>query len=197
MHFHSIGNSVSKRVDFKSEISPSEFYEELRLEGYYLYQYVTSDYTYNMEDKELDELGIEYVKFEFQKSTWLGLGKKTVYDLLILPNDKFYYPYQFGNYFYLLTKEKITGEIFMNWLNNEFPNRSSDFNDYIGGETTDSKKIRNESDIIIITLHDYQEESVITANKYTIDRLFDRLKDLELAEFTESKYDRIEKKNVV
>jgi hypothetical protein len=85
----------------------------------------------------------------------------------------------------------------MNWLNNEFPNRSSDFNDYIGGETTDSKKIRNESDIIIITLHDYQEESVITANKYTIDRLFDRLKDLELAEFTESKYDRIEKKNVV
>jgi len=197
LHLHSIGNSISRRIDFKSDKSTTEFFEELRLQGYFLYQYITSDFTYNMDTKELDDLNIEYVTYEFQKRTWFGFGRKTVYDLLILPKDKFYYPYQFGNYFYLLTKDKISADSFINWLNNQFPNKFSDFNDYIGGDTTDSKELLNKSDIIIITLHDYQEELAITAHKVIVDELYHKIQSMELEKFDTIIYDRIKKENVV
>ena len=173
--FHRLSFNESTRIDFESELDETAVYEILKLEDYKLYQFIEHDFLYNMEIPELDEEGIEYDKLGREKKTWFGLGRTTIHDILIHPNKDFFYPYQYGHYFYLFTKSNITGDQFKEWLEVNFPKRFADFDELVGYGKTNELKLMHPDDYVLITNHDYRKEFGVAAESKTIDKLIERL----------------------
>ena len=122
------------------------------------------------------------------KRLGLAYQKKTVSDLLIAPKNRFFYPYQYGNYLYIFSKRKITKNEFKNWLNKEFPSQHADLDYTFAGFNSEYLKLMNTDDYIIVTCHDYQEQLGITGNSSVISELIERLNKLNLTELELEKY---------
>ncbi|MCC9169140.1 hypothetical protein [Pontibacter harenae] len=163
--FHPFGEEVKTRIDFDSEIEETLVYELLKLDGYSIYQFILPDFQYLMSLDELREQGVKFELFEKEKSTWFGLSKKVEQELLIYPKAGFFYPYQYGHYFYIYSREEIKGSEFIKWMEEQFPNRFADFDDTLAGFNSETIKLLHESDYILVTNHDYQKEFGIVASK--------------------------------
>jgi len=176
---HPIENSETIRIDFQTELSETDIYEKLKLSDYGIYQFIENDFLYNMEQPELDAENIEYYKLKREKKTWFGLSKKLVTDLLIKPKNGFYYPYEYGHYFYLFTKHKINPTEFEKWINNAFPNRFADFDETYAIGFDNNFELLNADDYILITNHDYQRDFGISANEVISNKLLKILKEVD------------------
>ena len=186
--FHPIGKGKSTRVDFESIRKATELYEELKIEGYEIYQFIQDEFKYNMEESELEKHQIKFESLEREKKTWFGFSSKIVSDLLIHPQKGFFYPYQYGHYFYLYSKRKINILEFEAWLNSKFPYRFGDFDETHAGINKNEIELINEDDYLIITNHDYQEEFGLVGNYKIIEVLIKQLKGLNLQSFKEEEY---------
>lgn len=185
--FHPIGKEKSVRIDFESDKPATDFYEKLKIEGYKMYQFIQADFKYNMKESELEEKEIEYLPLEREKKVWFGFSKKMVSDLFISPKKGFFYPYQFGHYFYLFTKKKINKNDFENWLNLYFPKRFADFDKTYAGLKKEQLELMNEDDYFIITSHDSQKEFGLIGKNGLIEKLIEKLRHLNLKSFEEIK----------
>ncbi|WP_439879759.1 hypothetical protein ACSX1A_11280 [Pontibacter sp. MBLB2868] len=186
--FHSVGKEVKTRVDFDSEIEETFVYELLRLDGYSIYQFILPDYQYVMSLDELREQNVRFKLFEKEKSTWFGLGKKVEQELLIYPKAGFFYPYQYGHYFYIYSKEEIKGGEFIQWMEELFPKRFADFDDTLAGLNSDTVKLLHASDYILVTNHDYQKEFGVVASKEVCATLTAKLKQAGFDSFKTEEY---------
>jgi len=139
---------------------------------------------------ELESENIGFKKLNREKKTWFGLSKKTVTDLLIEQQNGFYYPYGYGNYLYLFSKQKIKLTDFENWLNKEFPSRFVDINETFAGFNSEFLNLMNEDDFVIATNHDYQEQFGLTGKAKIIEQILSKFNDLNLAEYETEKYVR-------
>ena len=54
---------------------------------------------------KLKENRINFEQLYRIEKTWFGFATRTVRDLLIMPNQNFYYPHKFGSYLYIFTKQ--------------------------------------------------------------------------------------------
>ena len=185
--FHPIGNEKSVRIDFESENIETDIYEDLKIDNYEIYQFIQEEFKYNMEESELQKKGIKFESFKREKKTWFGLSKKIVSDLLIFPQKDFFYPYQYGHYFYLFTKSEVNRNEFEGWMNSKFPEKFADFDETYAGLNKAEIKLLNENDYLIITNHDYQSEFGVIGNSQIIAKLIERLKKLNLNSFEEEK----------
>lgn len=182
---HPIGQINSFRIDFESEIEPKEIYQKLILEGYRIYQFIQEEFKYIMEENELAESGIEFHSLEREKKTWFGLSKNKVSDLLIFPKNGFFYPYQYGHYFYVFTKHKLEGKEFEKWLNDKFPKRFSDFDETYAGFNKDQVELMNRDDFLLITNHDYQKEFGLIGESEVIEKLLMKFRQMNLESYEE------------
>jgi hypothetical protein len=171
---HQLGVGKSLRIDFESNIDEAELFKLIQLDEYKLYQFIDHNFLYNMGLDELDLEGIKYDKLFRTKKGWFGLTQKTVSDILIHPNKKFLYPYQYGNYFYYFTKRKIEAKQFEHWINVNFPNRFGDFDELLGYGYNDISLL-NPEDYLVITNHDYQQEIGVSALPKITDKLIEQL----------------------
>lgn len=185
---HTIKKKRSVRIDFESNKIETDFYEELKMEGYQIYQFIQEEFKYNMEESELTENEIEFEVLKREKKTWFGLSKEIVTDLLIYPNEEFFYPYQYGHYFYLYTKKKVNISKFEKWMHSNFPYKFGDFDDTYAGLKKEEIELMNEGDYLLITNHDYQKEFGLIGNDYVIEALIERFRRLNLKSFEEIKY---------
>ncbi len=176
---HPIEKTESVRIDFETELNETDVYESLKLVDYKIYQFIQNDYLYKMKMNELDSENIKYHKFKREKTTWFGLFKKSVTDILIHPKSGFYYPYDFGHYFYLFTKHKININDFENWLNLHFSNPFADFDKCWGIGVSKGFKLLNKDDYFLITNHDLQSDIGITASEIVADKLLEKLDAIE------------------
>lgn len=188
--FHPLSTSEEVRIDFYSEKPATEFIELTKLEGYRMYQYIQSDYSYNMTIKELELRNIRFKKLSREKKTWFGLSKKTVTDLLIEPKNEFYYPYSYGHYLYIFTKKEINQSDLEKWLNKEFSNRFADIDETFAGFNSEFLNLMNEDDYLIATNHDYQNEFGLTGNVEIIEQVVSRFNEMNLEEYTVKRYAR-------
>lgn len=189
LQIQSLGSKIITRIDFKSEKPATEFIELTKLDGYGMYQYIQSGNTYVMTEEKLEYENIQFEKLYREKKTWFGLSKKTVTDLLILPNQEFYYPYEFGSYLYLFTKQKSTKIEIENWLNKEFPKRFGHIDETFSG----FKNLMNEDDYLIATNHDLQNQFGVIGNKNIVDQIITKFKNAELNEFELENYQETRK----
>lgn len=194
--FHPLSTSEEVRIDFKSEKPASEFIGLAKLDGYKVYQYIQSDYTYNMPIEELELKNVGYKKLYREKKTWFGLSKKKVTDLLIEPKNGFYYPYGYGHYLYLFTKREIDKSDFEKWLNKEFPNRFADIDETFAGFNSEFLNLMDEDDYLIATNHDYQKQFGMTGKKEIVEQVISIFNDQSLEEYETEKYVRESNKNV-
>ena len=141
-----------------------------------------------MEPSELEENDVKFKFLKREKKTWFGLSKKMVSDLLIYPKNGFYYPYQYGHYFYLYTKHDVKDLEFENWLNAQFPDRYGDFDETHAGINTKYVQLLNADDYLIVTNHDFQEEFGITGSININQQILKKLKDLNLSEYAAEEY---------
>ena len=185
---HPLSTNEKVRIDFKSEKPASEIIELTKLNGYKIYQYIQSDYTYNMPIADLELENIGFKKLYREKKTWFGLSKKTVTDLLIEEQNGFYYPYGYGHYLYLFTKQSIDQSEFENWLNKEFPSRFGDIDETFAGFNSEFLNLMNEDDYVIATNHDYQEEFGLAGKAEIIEQIISKFNELNLAEYEIDKY---------
>lgn len=183
-----MGEELKTRVDFDIEMPPTSIFNELWLEGYKLYQFICHESQYILPIEKLREMSSSFEVFEKEKSTWFGLSSEMQQELLIYPESGFYYPYSFGSYFYLFSKENIKGEEFINWINQQFPNRFSDFNDTHAGINSDSIKLLHGSDYILVTNYDFQNEFGVTARKEICESLIEKLKSANFKDFQTEEY---------
>lgn len=160
----------------------------MKLEGYEIYQFIQDDYRYIMETEELDFNQVTYSFCKREMKTWFGLGKKTVNDLLIFPKKGFYYPYQFGNYFYLFTRRPLNETKFKKWLNEQFIDQIANFDDTFAGMNTQTIQLMNDDDYLLVTNHDHQEQFGITGTFKVTELLRDKLKRMGQGEFEEEEY---------
>ena len=140
---HPIEEEVKRRIDFNSEITPRDIFEFLKLQDYKIYQYILPDYQFVMSLDEMKKRNIRFDTFEKEVSTWFGLGKKIEKELLIYPQEGFYFPYEFGSYFYLYSTKDVQRDEFIEWMDDQFPNRFADFDDTHAGINWDSVKLLN------------------------------------------------------
>ncbi len=194
--FHPLSTSEEIRIDFKSEKPASDFIELTKLDEYKVYQYILSDYTHNMPIAELESENIGFKKLHREKKTLFGLSKKTVVDLFIEQQNGFYYPYNYGNYLYLITKRKINQSEFEKWLKKEFPNRFADIDETFAGFNSEFLNLINEDDYVIATNHDYQEQFGLTGKAEIIEQIISKFNDLNLEEYETEKYIRESKKTL-
>jgi hypothetical protein len=178
--FHSIKTEESVQVIFLSPELETNIYETLQLNDYKIYQFIDYEFKYNMNESELNEKDIDFVSLEREKKIWFGLYRKKVADLLILPNDGFFYPYQFGHYLYLFTQRAVEKAEFEDWINSEFLNRFVDFDDTYAGLNKQDIQLMNENDYLIITNYDYQKEFGVIANNKVIEQLISKLKSSDI-----------------
>lgn len=177
---HPIEKKETIRIDFQTELLETDIYEKLKLPEYGIYQFIENDFLYNMEQSELDAEQIKYYELKREKKTWFGLSKKTVTDLLIQPKNKFYYPYQYGHYFYLFTKHKVNPTEFQEWINIMFPSKFADFDDTLFMGTNENFEFLNKDDYFLITHHDYQRDFGISANEIITNELLKILRKEEV-----------------
>jgi hypothetical protein len=177
---HPIEKKETIRIDFQTELLETNIYEKLKLPEYGIYQFIENDFLYNMEQSELDAEQIKYYELKREKRNWFGLSKKTATDLLIKPKNGFYYPYQYGHYFYLFTKHKVNPTEFEKWINQMFPSRFADFDEGFIMGTDKNFSLLNKDDYILITHHDYQRDFGITANEIITNELLKILKKEEV-----------------
>ena len=194
--FHPLSTSEEVRIDFKSEKPATEFIELTKLDGYKMYQYIQSEHTYNMPIEELELENIGFKKLYREKKTWFGFSKKTVTDLLIEPKNGFYYPYGYGNYLYIFTKQEIDQTEFEKWLNKEFPSRFGDIDETFAGFNSEFLNLMNEDDYLIATNHDYQEQFGVCGKTNIIEQIVSKFSELNLNEYETEKYVRKLKKTV-
>ncbi|MFK7971735.1 MAG: hypothetical protein AB8F95_15320, partial [Bacteroidia bacterium] len=140
---------------------------------------------FNMSEFELGKLQVPYFSFEREKKTWFGLSRKTVSDLLILPNEGFFYPYTYGHYFYLYTKQKIEKAAFENWIHSTFPNKYADFDYTYAGLNKGEIELMHKDDYLIITNHDFQDGFGVIGGSQILNTLIERLRRMELKAFDE------------
>ena len=177
---HPIEKKETIRIDFQTELLETDIYEKLKLPEYGIYQFIENDFLYNMEQSELDAEQIKYYELKREKKTWFGLSKKTVTDLLIQTKNKFYYPYQYGHYFYLFTKHKVNPAEFQEWINIMFPSKFADFDDTLFMGTNENFEFLNKDDYFLITHHDYQRDFGISANEIITNELLKILRKEEV-----------------
>ena len=177
---HPIEKKETIRIDFQTELLETDIYEKLKLPEYGIYQFIENDFLYNMEQSELDAEQIKYYELKREKKTWFGLSKKTITDLLIQPKNKFYYPYQYGHYFYLFTKHKVNPTEFQEWINIMFPCKFADFDDTLFMGTNENFEFLNKDDYFLITHHDYQRDFGISANEIITNELLKILRKEEV-----------------
>ncbi len=188
LHFHPLGTNEKVRIDFKSEKPATEFIELTKLDGYKMYQYIQSDHTYNMPIEELELENIGFKKLYREKKTWFGLSKKKVTDFLIEPKNEFYYPYGFGNYLYVFTKQEINHTEIEKWLNKEFPSRLTDIDETFAGLNSEVLHLLDEDDYLIATSHDYQEQFGLSGKASIIEPIISKFNELNLDEYEVEKY---------
>lgn len=194
--FYSLNTNEEVHIGFKSKKTASDFIELTKLDEYQVYQYIQSDYTYNVPIEELESENIKFKKLYREKRTWFGLSKKTVTDLLIEQQNGFYYPYDYGNYLYLFSKQKIDQVDFEKWLNKEFPNRFAEIDETFAGFNSDFLNLMNDNDYIIATNHDYQEQLGLTGKMEIIEQIISKFNNLNLAEYETEKHVRRSKKTL-
>ena len=185
---HPIGEDVKTRIDFDSEVDETVVYELLKFEGYEIYQFILADYQYVRPIGELGEEGIRFEIFDRERKTWFGLSKKVEQELLIYPKDGFFYPYQYGSYFYLYSNKKIRASEFMKWMEEQFPERWADFDDALAGVNKNAINLINEAAYILITNHDYQKEFGLIASKERCIALTTKLKQAGFENFEVEEY---------
>jgi len=185
LQFKNLETKTITRIDFKSENPAIDFIEKAELEGYKMYQYIQSGNNYIMTAEELKAENIRFEKLFREKKTWFGLSKKTVTDFLILPNKGFYYPYEFGSYLYIFTKQEKSKTDIENWLNKEFPSRFGDIDETFTG----FENLMNDEDYLIATNHDLQHQFGVVGNKKIIDQIIVKFKNSNLNEFELENYE--------
>lgn len=188
--FHPLTTNVEVQMDFKSEKPVTECIELIKLKDYKIYQYIQNDYIYNMSIEELESKNIGFKKLYREKKTWFGLSKRSVMDLLIEPGNGFYYPYSYGNYFYLLTKRKIEQSDFEMWLNEEFPNRFNDLDATYSGYNSKFLNLMDNDDYLIVTSHDYKNHLGVTGNSEIIKQIISKFETLKFDEYEIEKHER-------
>ena len=172
-------------MDFNSEKPATEFIELTKLEDYKMYQYIQSGNNYVMTEKELETENIRFEKLFREKKTWFGLSKKTVTDFLIMPNKDFFYPFEFGSYLYIFTKQDRNKAELENWLNREFPSRFGHIDEtFVGFE-----KLMDDEDYLIATNHDLQHQFGVVGKKKIIDQIITKFKNENLSEFELKDYE--------
>lgn len=177
--FHELGSKISTRMDFKSNKPAKEYIELAKLEGYEMYQYIQSGNTYVMTEEKLEKENIQFERLYRVEKTWFGLSKKIVTDFLIMPNQEFYYPYEFGSYLYLFTKRKRSKTDIENWLNKEFPDRFGHIDEtFIGFEN-----LINEQDYLIATNYDLQNQFGVIGEKGIVNSIIAEFEKRNLIEF--------------
>lgn len=185
--FHALGEVAKKRVDFKFDKPVTKIFEMLKLADYKLYQLIQSENMIAMPMIELENPKIKLGFMERVEKTWLGLNKPKR-DMLIFPNSDFYYPYNFGNYTYLFSKNEYTIQDIEIWINTQFPNRWSDLDNTYAGHNTLSIKLIDKDDYLIITNYDYQSEFGIIGKKSIIESLLVRFREMRLDDYEEENY---------
>jgi hypothetical protein len=175
--FNKLSENSYYDISFESNKEETDIYEFLKLDGYKLYQFIDHDFLYNMNTDELDKKGIIYSKILRVKKTWFGLIKKNIYDILIHPCQDFFYPYQYGHYFYLYTKKVLQVNDFKIWIDKNFVNRFADFDELVGSKKTNNLKLLNDDDYILITNHDYQTQFGIASKNKITESLVQKLTD--------------------
>ncbi len=186
IHVH--GQQDKYRLDFKTEIPITDIYERLKPKGYKIFQLILDDNLYVMPQSELIKHEIEFDKLVRIKKTWFGFGRKTVTDILIYPQADFYYPYEFGTYTYLFSKQDYSKEQFSDWLSKQFPKGWSDLDDTYAGLNTETVEMLNAQDFLLITNHDYQTEFGIIGNKSIIENILNTFRKMDLTEYKEKIY---------
>jgi hypothetical protein len=183
--FKSLRSKLITRIDFNSKKPATEFIEQTKLDGYKMYQYIQSGNNYVMTAEELEMKNIKFEKLLREVKTWFGLSKKTVTDFLIMPNKSFYYPYEFGSYLYIFTKQDRTKADFENWLNKEFSSRFG----HIDETFTGFENLMNDEDYLIATNHDLQHQFGVVGNKNIIGQIITKFKNANLSEFELEDYE--------
>jgi len=185
MLLHPIGELKSQRFDFNSNKTPIEIITALRHDDYKIYQFILHDSRYIMETWELDKRSVKYKLFDRVVTAWFGLKKKIVYDILIYPDQDFDYPYSFGNYIYLYTKQTLDVQLFENWILDQFPKRLSDIDDTHVGLNKDFIELINDTDYLLITNYDVQSEFGVISNANMKDTLIELTNNMELYNLNE------------
>lgn len=180
LEFHNLGLNQKIRMDFSSEHKPTEFFELAKLNGYQIYQYIQGENTYAMSIYNLNIQNIEFEElYRTKKNTLFGSHKDTITDLLILPKNDFFYPYEFGSYLYLFTKKQVNKADFENWLNKEFPSRFGDIDESFDG----FENLMNEDDYVLVTNYDLQHQFGVIGNENTINLIISKFEKAGLDEF--------------
>lgn len=187
LQIKSLDSKIITRIDFNSEKPATEFIELTRLNGYKIFQYIQSGNNYVMTAEELEKKNIQFEKLFREVKTWFGLSKKTVTDFLIMPNDDFYYPYEFGSYLYIFTKQDRTKIDFENWLDKEFPRRFGNIDETFSG----FENLMNKDDYLIATNHDLQHQFGIVGEKNIIEQIITKFKNEKLSAFELEDYEEI------
>lgn len=172
---HSIGHENPVSIECEAEIEPEEFYKQLVLEGYSIYQFLQEEYKVFMSEEELKSSGVAFFELEREKNKWLGLTKRNVSDLLIHTKNEFFYPYLYGHYLYLFTKNEISGKEFENWLDGCFPQRFADFDKTYSLGLNHDVQLMHKDDFLLITNHDSQREFALIGNHHTVLKLIERI----------------------
>ena len=172
-------------MDFKSSNPATDFIDLSKLEGYLMYQYIQGDNTYVMPMEKLERESVEFERLYREKKTWFGFSKKTVTDLLISPNQEFYYPHEFGNYLYLFSKYRRTKSEIENWLDKEFPSRFGDIDETFIGLT----ELLDEEDYLIATNYDLQNQLGLIGKGDIVDIIIEKFRNENLNEFELGDYE--------
>jgi len=186
--FHTLRHKEKSRVDYGTESLAEDIFEALRIDGYYIYQLILCDNTYVMPVESLIEMDVDFGKIRRTRKTWFGLSSKNTDDILVFPRTGFYYPYEWGTYTYIYTKNRYSTEQIDIWLKEQFPKHWVDLDCTHAGFNSETLKLIDSSDYLIVTNHDYQTEFGITGNKDTIGKLKSKFRGLDLDKYEEIKY---------
>lgn len=187
LQFKNLDSKITTRINFDSKKTATEFIEKTKLNGYKMYQYIQSENNYVMTAKELEMKNIQFEELSRKVKTWFGLSKKTISDFLIMPHNSFYYPYEYGSYLYIFTKQDTKKVDFENWLNKEFPCRFGDIDETFTG----FENLMNNEDYLIATNHDLQNQFGVIGNKNIIDQIITKFKNANLNKFELEDYEEI------
>ncbi|MCL6219571.1 hypothetical protein [Zunongwangia pacifica] len=177
--FQKLGIAGFAQLEFESDLPEENFIQLVMLDGYYMYQYIQAGNTYVMPISKLKENQINFEQLYRIEKTWFGFATRTVRDLLIMPNQNFYYPHEFGSYLYIFTKQLRSKAEIEIWLDNEFSNRYADINE----EFTGFKNLMNPEDYLIATNHDLQHQFGVIGEDDKIAKIITKFKNTSLKSF--------------
>ncbi len=178
--------SYRYRVDFSSPQEPPYFFKLFKLGTYSHLEYVPHESQALTTRETIDEqINLTVIRQEHRR--FWGLLRKQVEDVVVLPDQDFYFPFDFGYHYLLYYRAPLSFKEMLAKVTT-LARVTENMEGLATGNHSQTQTLVTENSFVLVMGYDYASDMALIMQEEETDQIIKRLQELQLANFEIEKY---------